>query len=478
MELFTQQTGPDSSCPQSPGTEGDERIALGSVCSSTPSSPAPSSPTSAGVGRFLQGGSSLHESIIAAAAAAAEQSRSKKEDHIKRPMNPFMVWAQLQRRKMTLEYPEMHNAEISRRLGVIWKKLTDNERAPYIAESERLRALHMEQYPNYKYRPRKKATKKKTGGTSGSQTSGSKSSSTCDLQTCTCGRASPEKRTIGIQVSMDEILAELEQTNVQKDDSAAGKTAEMSIQVGNGLANLRNAKQKRKESTSSSSGAPAAKGPSTVHHMQPLKKRPRSVLSRQTSAEMPQCKKRAISTDSSVDLVNLGNPLGVDVNGQSVSTSGSINTTSMDSSINTHLPLSPPDSLEEFDLNLELSPLDSPQVNGLLPCLDCFDDFIMKTLPQPPPSTGFDPASYNCAVTTPITADLVANGTFGIFSNGGPAINNGGQTAIHYNPTGAANIIHDRPIFDLSEISPDIAELLNVQNPYSDIEPNNSIHTN
>ena len=51
----------------------------------------------------------------------------------------------------------MHNAEISKRLGKRWKLLNENDRQPYIEEAERLRLLHMQEYPDYKYRPRKKA---------------------------------------------------------------------------------------------------------------------------------------------------------------------------------------------------------------------------------------------------------------------------------------------------------------------------------
>lgn len=81
----------------------------------------------------------------------------KASNHVKRPMNAFMVWSQIERRRISEVSPDMHNAEISKRLGKRWKLLADPERQPYIEEAERLRLLHLKEYPDYKYRPRKKA---------------------------------------------------------------------------------------------------------------------------------------------------------------------------------------------------------------------------------------------------------------------------------------------------------------------------------
>lgn len=74
-------------------------------------------------------------------------------------MNPFMVWSQIERRIICEKTPDMHNAEISKNLGQRWRNLTVEEKQPFIEEAERLRRLHLQEYPDYKYRPKKKQPK-------------------------------------------------------------------------------------------------------------------------------------------------------------------------------------------------------------------------------------------------------------------------------------------------------------------------------
>ncbi|KAK4310254.1 hypothetical protein Pmani_018170 [Petrolisthes manimaculis] len=94
----------------------------------------------------------------------ATQTKKHPPNHIKRPMNAFMVWSQMERREIIKFAPDMHNAEISKQLGRRWKLLTEEQRRPYRDEAERLKLLHLREYPDYKYRPRKKGQKSQLKG--------------------------------------------------------------------------------------------------------------------------------------------------------------------------------------------------------------------------------------------------------------------------------------------------------------------------
>ena len=67
---------------------------------------------------------------------------------VKRPLNAFIVFFHYEPKKIIEVQPDIHNADISKRLGRSWKELTEKEKSPYIQEAEQL--------PAYKYQPKKK----------------------------------------------------------------------------------------------------------------------------------------------------------------------------------------------------------------------------------------------------------------------------------------------------------------------------------
>ncbi|CAL4117174.1 unnamed protein product [Meganyctiphanes norvegica] len=186
----------------------------------------PSSPIEAAAQNKMFGSMNVGSNSITPYSDAT-QTKKHPPNHIKRPMNAFMVWSQMERREIIKYTPDLHNAEISKSLGKKWKLLTEEQRFPYREEATRLKELHLKEYPDYKYRPKKKGQKadalkgvvtEKNGGkvTKAKESKCQKSSSVpvnqkniTNMLSTTCIKQvkaglSVDRNKLGIQITIDD----------------------------------------------------------------------------------------------------------------------------------------------------------------------------------------------------------------------------------------------------------------------------------
>ncbi|XP_028395361.1 transcription factor SOX-2-like [Dendronephthya gigantea] len=101
-------------------------------------------------------------SELTSEAPSSSKRRKQNDNQVRRPMNAFMVYAQVARKKVAGKYPNLSYRKLSKTLGELWRMLDDDERRPFVEEAERLRREHKRAHPTYKFKPqrrRKKAEK-------------------------------------------------------------------------------------------------------------------------------------------------------------------------------------------------------------------------------------------------------------------------------------------------------------------------------
>ena len=90
---------------------------------------------------------------------AVRSKKMSKDEHVKRPLNCFMVYCKCELEKVKAIHPDKKQPEIRTILGKQWKALSPSEQKIYRDKSKALSDLHSAQHPDYKFRPNKKRPK-------------------------------------------------------------------------------------------------------------------------------------------------------------------------------------------------------------------------------------------------------------------------------------------------------------------------------
>ncbi|XP_055839463.1 myb-like protein AA isoform X2 [Episyrphus balteatus] len=184
-------------------------------------------------------------------------------NHIKRPMNSFMVYSQIMRREICEKTPELHNAEISKKLGREWKKLSTEERKPYIDEAELLRQLHIKEYPDYKYRPQKKQGKSSKSAATTTTANGESNSSINSTSNSSSSNGQQQQQFNNQQQQQTSPSLSSSMSSGSPSPSTPGKTGSANTSTSSTASNGRKTKhtatKRTRTTTTSSSGSTTSK---------------------------------------------------------------------------------------------------------------------------------------------------------------------------------------------------------------------------
>ena len=85
---------------------------------------------------------------------AVRSKKMSKEEHVKRPLNCFMVYCKHERANVQEMHPDMGEPKIRSILGMQWNALSPGKQKKYRDESKTLKEMHSAEFPFYKFNPR------------------------------------------------------------------------------------------------------------------------------------------------------------------------------------------------------------------------------------------------------------------------------------------------------------------------------------
>ena len=81
-----------------------------------------------------------------------QQNKSKPEkDHIRRPMNAFMIFCKRHRPLLQKQYPNQDNRTISKILGEQWYALSPEQKKQYAMLASEVKEAHFRAHPDWKW---------------------------------------------------------------------------------------------------------------------------------------------------------------------------------------------------------------------------------------------------------------------------------------------------------------------------------------
>lgn len=94
----------------------------------------------------------------------SSNNKNKQEPHVKKPMNAFMLFMNMNRDELQKKYGDkrMQSAELNKELGQLWQQMSKEEQKPYYEIANQRKEEHQRLYPNWTARDNYAIHAKKT----------------------------------------------------------------------------------------------------------------------------------------------------------------------------------------------------------------------------------------------------------------------------------------------------------------------------